>query len=365
MTKISVNKTDFIKALIIGGAFASKSKVLPILECVKIKVSDGKMKIVSCDNENAINKSISIENTSDDVVFCVNHKDLLSYIKLISSDVIYMTITDDEIEISHDNGKMSLPLYKADEFPVLKADDDSSVITMDAALLNNWIIDARGFAGNDELRPIMNGIYFYSKDGELGCCASDGMSLFTDNEAYKVDDFSFVLNKRAFASVCDVCAEGDEVRMRIGKNHVMISCGGTSVLARQYDGRYPNFKSVIPTESPIKAKIDREKTINAINRCKLGASSMSRLLKFEISNNNMEISAQDLDFNKKSVENIPVEADGEITIGFNADKILNVLGSISCNKCIMNLSDATRPCVITADDPNSNKIYLQMPMRFD
>lgn len=236
---------------------------------------------------------------------------------------------------------------------------------MDAALLNNWIIDARGFAGNDELRPVMNGIYFYSKDGEFGCCASDGLSLFTDNEAYKLDDFSFVLNKRAFASVCDVCAEGDEVTLRIGTNKVMISCGGASVLAMQCEGRYPNFKSVIPSENPIKAKIDRVMTINAIKRCKLGANSSSKLITFEISDNKMEISAQDLDFNKKSVENIPVEADGEITIGFNADKILNVLGSISCNKCIINLSDATRPCVITADDPNSNKIYLQMPMRFD
>lgn len=112
MTKINVNKTDFIKALTFGGAFAGKSKARPILDCVKIKVSNGKIKIVSSDGENAINKSIIADNTSENVVFCVNYKNLLSYIKLIPSDTFDICVNDNEVVVSHSRGKMSLHHFR-------------------------------------------------------------------------------------------------------------------------------------------------------------------------------------------------------------------------------------------------------------
>ena len=365
MTKIELNKKEFIKCLGIGGTFAGKSKLMPILDCVKIKVSNGHLKAVSSDTNNAINRSMEVINADNDIAFCVNFKDLMSYVKLISAETFTLSVDESNVEIKHTNGKIKLPLLNAEDFPTLMADADSKTIVMSSALLNNWIVDARNFTANDELRPQMNGIYFYAKEGEIGCCGTDGKSLFVDNERTDVEDFSFILNKEAFAAVCEICQDCENITLKIGSSNVMFIGNGNSVLARLQEGRYPNFKSVIPTLNPIKVKVDRKEFISSINRCRLGASSASSLIKLEVEGFTMNIIGEDFDFNKSAVENIAVEAEGSITIGFNADNLLKILNIISTDRCVLSMSDANRPCLVTEDNTESNKIFLQMPMRID
>lgn len=365
MTKIELNKKEFIKCLGIGGAFAGKSKLMPILDCVKIKVSNGHLKVVSSDTSNAINRSMEVISVDSNITFCVDYKDLMSYVKLISADTFTLSVDESNVEIKHEHGKMKLPLSNAEDFPTLKTDDDSKTIIMSSALLNNWIIDARNFTANDGLRPQMKGIYFYAKEGEIGCCGTDGKSLFVDNERTDIEDFSFTLNKDAFAAVCEICQDCENITLKIGSNNVMFIGNGNSVLARLQEGRFPNFKSVIPTLNPIKVKVDRKDFIGSINRCRLGANSANCLIKLEVDGLMMNITGEDFDFNKNAVENIAVEAEGNITIGFNADNLLKILNVVSTDRCVLNMSDANRPCLVTEDDTESNKIFLQMPMLID
>lgn len=364
MTKIELNKKEYIKALNVGGTFAGKSKLLPILDCVKIKVSNNKIKIVSSDGQNAINKSIEVVYDGEECTFCVNYKDLLSYVRLISADNLSLVIENNEVDIQHKNGNMKLPLMNADEFPVLKLDEDSCNISVSSALVNNWIVDGRNFIGSDDLRPIMCGIYFYSKDGEFGCCASDGRYLFTDNVNENIEDFEFVLNKNAFSAVCDVCSDVDEITIKIGNNNVIFVGNGISVLARKQEGKFPNFKSIINPNTNINVKADKKEMIDAINRCKLGSSS-SCLIKFDISGLNMNITAEDIDFNKSANENVSVESNGNIIIGFNAENILKILNIVYTEKCIMKMSQPSNACIITDDNSENNKLFLLMPMMID
>lgn len=362
MTTINLNKKDFIKVLNIGGTFAGRAKVLPILDCVKIKVSNGYLTIVSSDNENAISKRMQIEEADGDVTFCVNFKDLSSYVKLVSGDIVTLVVNEKELEVKHEKGNVTLPLMDAEEFPALKPDADCTEVKINSALLNNWIVDARNFVGDDDLRPVMGNIYFYSKDGEVGCCGSDGQFMFSDNIKEENGEWSFLLNKGAFKSVCDVCQDVEEITVKIGSRNAMFVGDGVSVLARLQEGRFPNFKSVQPTNSPIQVKLSKSELLDAINRVKVGASNTSCLIKIEVDGMNMQVSAQDIDFNRKAVENIMVEANGNITIGFNANKFITCLNAVATDNVVLNMSDASRACVINEDDENSNKIELLMPM---
>lgn len=362
MTKIELNKKEFVKALTIGGTFAGRSKVLPILDCVKIKVSNGYMTVVSSDSENAISKKTTIMNDDGETTFCVNFKDLYSYVKLLIGDVVTLIVLEKELEVKHEKGNVTLPLMDADEFPTLKPDADCTEVKISSALLNNWIVDARNFVGDDDLRPVMGNIYFYSKEGEVGCCGSDGHFMFSDNIKEENGEWSFLLNKSAFKSVCDVCQDVEDVAVKIGSRNVMFIGEGVSVLARLQEGRFPNFKSVQPTNSPIQVKLSKSELLDAINRVKVGASNTSCLIKIEIDGMNMQVSAQDIDFNRKAVENIMVEANGNITIGFNANKFITCLNSIATDNVVLNMSDASRACVVNEDDENSNKISLLIPM---
>lgn len=143
---------------------------MPILDCVKIKVANGNITIVSSDNENAISKKIKDVESSGDVTFCVNYKDLASYIKLLNVETFNLQVSDNDVKVVHKNGEMSLPVMNADEFPTLKLGEDTKNITVESAIINNWIVGASNFVGSDDLRPILNNIYFYGKENEIGCC---------------------------------------------------------------------------------------------------------------------------------------------------------------------------------------------------
>lgn len=365
MTNIVLDRKEFIKVLGIGGMFAGKKgKVLPILDCVKMKVSGGRLNVVSSDGENAINKKMDVVDSDGDSIFCVGYKELLSYVKLVSGDNITLCVGDTDVTIKHPKGEMSLPIFDADNFPTIKPDEESKTITMDSALLNNWIVDASKFIGCDDLRPIMSTIYFYAKNGELGCCGSDGQRLFSDFVNTDIEDFEFTLNKGAFAPVCGICAESDSITIKIGEKNLLFIGNDMSVLARRQEHKYPNFKMVIENDNPIKATINKEEFINAIKRCKLSANQTSCALKLNFSGINLEIIGQDFDFNRKATENVMVQVNDSISIGVNANQLLSVVEAIQTDNVIMEMKSASTPCVLREDREN-NKVLLAVPMLVD
>lgn len=249
--RITLDKKEFVKALQVGGSFAGKNKMISILDCVKIKVGLDKLTIVSTDGENAISKKLNGIASDEEGTFCVNKSDLVSYIRLINSDdiEININIVGKTAEVKHVKGSFTLPINSDECFPVIKSDDGVEV-TIDAALLNNWITDGKNFVANDEFRPVMNGLYVYCKDNELGCCASDGHALFTDNVPQEdMPEFGFILNRNAFNAVCDAISSVEDVKVKVGARNVMFVGDGVSVITRQLEGRFPSFKSIISNDN--------------------------------------------------------------------------------------------------------------------
>lgn len=361
--KITLNKKEFVKALQVGGSFAGKSKIMPILDCAKIKVGSDKLTIVSTDSENAISKRMNGITSDEEAAFCVNMADLMSYVKLIPTDTFEMEKDENMLTIRHAKGNITLPCESADEFPTIKSDNDSVEVEVNAAVLNNWIVEGKSFIGKDELRPVMNGLYIYCKGGELGCCATDGHALFTDNmQVEGIPEFSFILNKNAFKPVCDAISNVEIAKVKVGIRNVMFVADGVSVIARAQEGRYPNFSSVLPKDNNIEVKVNRTEMINAISRCSVGANKALMLTKIKVDGFNLEMSCEDLDFNKKTVEYLTSEENGDITIGFKSDLLLRILNSISTSDALITMKDSSRAAIFKEDNADCNKIYLLMPM---
>lgn len=365
--EIKLNKKDFVKSLQIGGSFAGKSKVLPILECVKIKGKGNTGFIISTDNENAISKMFSFESYGMDFSFCVNYKDLLSYVKLIKDEsfiIEYHPSESAQIVISHTKGSTELPVMDASLFPQMKKSGEEKEFTVDAALLNNWIIDGSKFVANDELRPQMNGIFFYFEKGKFGFCASDGTVLCTDSIDFgynEEEQVHFILNKSAFSPLCASMSNSTEVKVKIGENITTFINNDIVLMSRCIECRYPNFRSVIPATNNIECKAEKDSLIDAISRCKLSSSNTS-LLKCKLNTSSIKIESQDIDFSKKSSETVDCTSNGEITIGLNAEKLINSVSCVNSENVILKLSDPSRAILLLDDDTNNNRIILQMPM---
>ena len=360
---ITLNKTDFLKALQVGGIFAGSNKLMPILDCVKIKVSGDKLIIVSTDKENAISKRMIGIIADGEGTFCVNAKDLMSYIKLIPSDTFELTINGNTAEVKHAKGSFTFPVENDDEFPSIKPDDNCVEVSINAALLNNWIAYGKNFVASDTLRPIMAGLYIYCSNGELGCCSSDGHALFTDHISVDgVQDFNFVLNKNSFRPVCDAIANVDEVKIKIGEKNVVFIADGVSVISRLISGKYVNFKSVIPKNNTIVVNVNRKGMINAISRCYAGANKNSMLIKLKVEDGKLEISSNDVDFNKSAIEYMDIESNDNIKIGLKYSTLMEILNAISSENVIITMREPHTAVIFKEDEQDSEKILLQMPM---
>ena len=360
---ITLNKTDFLKALQVGGIFAGSNKLLSILDCVKIKVSGDKLIIVSTDKENAISKRMNGIISDGDATFCVNARDLMSYIKLIPSDTFELTINGNTAEIKHEKGNFTLPIESEEDFPTIKPDEESKEAVIDARLLNNWIVDGRTFVASDPLRPIMEGIYIYCSNGELGCCSSDGHALFTDHiNVDGVQDFNFVLNKNSFRPVCDAIANVDEVKIKIGEKNVVFIADGVSVISRLIEGKYVNFRSAIPKNNTIVVNVNRKGMINAISRCYAGANKNSMLIKLKVEDGKLEISSNDVDFNKSAIEYMDIESNDNIKIGLKYSTLMDILNAILSENVIITMQEPHTAIIFKEDEQDSEKILLQMPM---
>ena len=360
------NKKEFAKALQTGGMLAGTSRLMPILDCVKIKSDGEKMTFVSTDTENAISKVLtSSVNSDEECTLCVSMKDLTSYVKLISDDTFEMVQEDNKIlSIRHSKGNFDLPLYDVAQFPSISHDDEYKEYSYGSDTIHDWFSMGIKFIPNDELRPQMNGLYMYSQGRGKGCCATNGHSLFTDsiNEDVDLPDTTFILNKNAVKIINSALNDSPIVKVKVGIKNVLFHWDSCSVIARIPEGRYPNFRAVIPNDNDIEVKVNRNELINAITRCAVGANISSALAKVSVDGFNMDISCEDVDFNKRAIEHVLVESNGNITIGFNHTLLIDVLNSIHTDNVVIQLKNPSKAAIFKEDNENTNKTLLIMPM---
>lgn len=360
--EILLNKRDFIKAAQIGGSFSGKSKLLPILDCVKIIVNGSKMYISSCDNENSISTSIDIEGNFENKSFCINYKDAIDYIKLIPTEM-FSFIADfekNELKIEHFNGSFNMPIESADEFPATNIEKETKDISIAGDVLFDWIGKGINFTSSDDLRPVMTGIYIYVKDGKMGFCSTDGHILINESTDYydKEMETSFIINRSTNKSVMmSICGD---TKIKVGTKNVLFQCGNTFISSRIIEGKYPNFESVIPQSNAIRTEVNRKKLIDAINRSNISSSS-NGLIIMDIESNSIKVMSENIDYSKKSSEKIECNSNESIRIGVNYKAISNVLNSFSSDDIYLEMNDPTRAILVKSEKEESI-VTLAMPM---
>lgn len=367
MKTVVINKKKFTDSLNIGGSYAGVSKTMPILDCVKIKVKGNGINIISSDTENAISKRCDIVSADFEGDFCVGYKSLMQYVKLISGDNIELILNDDMsvLNITHKKGSLQLPLYNSEEFPMIKMGEILTEVVIDSVLIHNWLIDAQNFVGDDMLRPQMGCVYLYRRDGELGCVGTDGHKMFYDHIHNDGDSFEYLISRKAVKSICNAAKSNDYLTFKISNSNVTVLGDGVTVISRHLEAKYPNHKSVIPRENNIEVFINKKEIIESVNRCMIGASQASSLVKIEIDGMIMNLSAEDIDFSMKAKEEIAVSSTGKITIGFKATYLLDVLNSLNTDDILIEMNDGTRPALFhecIEGKISSEKICLLMPM---
>ena len=354
----------------IGKVIASKN-TLPILDNFLFQLEENTLTVTASDAETRLVTSLEVMNAEGSGLFCVSAKMLLDPLKELPEQPLTFDVNDANLEvfIHFQNGKYNFIGQKGDTYPQQKPLSEQAVeVVMDAQLLLNGISRSLFATADDELRPVMNGVYFDFHTDDLTFVASDGHKLvrLRNLSVQSEERASFILPKKPATLLKNLLAKEEGlIRLQFDDNNAYVRCANCEMVCRLIEGRYPNYNSVIPKENPFQVTIDRMFLLNALKRVSVVSNQSSSLIKLHLEDNLLTVSAQDIDFSTSAEERIPCEYNGdELSIGFKATYLIDILGNISSTDVILQLADPSRAGLILPleNQENEDLLMLLMPM---
>ena len=349
----------------------NSKNTLPILDCFLLELKDNKLTITAADNEIRMETFVEVADHEGEGSLAINAKNLLDPLRELPDQPLTFDINDETLEvyIYYHNGKYNFIGLKSEEYPRPKElNETATSISFDSQILLSGINRTVFATADDELRPVMNGIFFDINTESLTFVASDGHKLVrvasSDVKADK--EASFILPKKPANLLRSVLPREDgEVVVTFDENHAIIKLSKYNMLCRFVEGRYPNYNSVIPVDNPNKVTLDRLNFLNAVKRVSVFANPSSNLVKMQLSDDKILITAQDIDYLTAAEETITCQYGGTaMSIGFKADFLADILNNIPSSEVIIELSDPSRAGIIipVENEVNEEMLTLLMPM---
>ncbi|MDH6359245.1 DNA polymerase III subunit beta [Parabacteroides sp. PF5-9] len=354
----------------ISKVIASKNS-LPILDSFLFDLQENKLVITASDAETRLVTSVEVMNVEGAGLFAISSKILLEPLKELPDQPLTFDINDENLEIfiHFQNGKYNFIGQKGDTYPQQKPLNENAItLNLDAQMLLSGISRSLFATADDELRPVMNGVYFDIHTDDLTFVASDGHKLvrLRNLSVQSPERASFILPKKPANLLKGLLSkDSEQVKIQFDENNAYVYCANFEMVCRLIEGRYPNYNSVIPQENPFKVMIDRLSFYNALKRVSVFSNPASSLVKLELRENEMLVSAQDIDFSTSAEEHIPCQFDGtELSIGFKATYLIEILNNISSNEVVLELADPSRAGLIipSENEENEDVLMLLMPM---
>ena len=369
--RFTVSSTALSSRLVALSRVINSKNSLPILGDFLFEVVDGRLNLTASDSEVMMKTSIDLTDNDGNGRFCVGNHDLLEAVKGISEQPITFDVdqTANIAKIGYQNGMFSLPVESADEFPQpQQIGEGANVINIATATLAENINRSIFATAQDELRPVMNGIYFDLTPDYLAIVASDGHKLVR-NKVLNVKSeqpAAFILPKKPAALLKGVLGkQGGDVVIRFDERNAEINFEEGTIICRLIEGRYPNYNSVSPQSNPNTLTVDRLGLLAALRRVQPFSNDSSNLIRFHVENGTLQLDAEDYDFSKTATEKMSCDYNGmPMSIGFKGSSFIEILGNFDCEQVVIQLADPSRAgLVLPLEQPeNQDVLMLMMPM---
>lgn len=369
--KFNVSSSALLSALQSLSKVIASKNTLPILDSFLFHLEGTTLTITASDVETRLVTTVDVISAEGSGLFAIDAKRLLDPLKELSEQPLVMEINDDNmtVNVAYENGKFNIPGQKGDAYPQQKPLKESAVsLTLEAQILLNGINRAFFATADDELRPVMNGIYFDIQPECLIFVASDGHKLVRlCNLSVKAGTrASFILPKKPANLLRNLLGKTDEnVTITFDENNAYIITPTIEMVCRLIEGRYPNYDAVIPTDNPNMATIDRLSFLAGLKRVSVFSSQSSGLIKVELDENKLIVSAQDIDFSTSGDETIACQYTAPpLSIGFKASYLIDILMNMSSDNVVLQLADPSRAGVMvpTENEESEDLLMLLMPM---
>jgi len=375
--KFIVSSSTLLKQLQMLNGVLNTSNTLPILDNFLFEIDRGTLTISASDLETTITTHITVESKDSGNV-AVPARLLIDTLKTFPEQPLTFTIDKKRlaIEISSDYGKYKITGQNGDEFPKAPSVENGQSIEMDGTILSRAISKTLFAAGNDELRPVMSGVFVqFATDGTT-FVATDAHKLvrYRRMDVKATGAASFILPRKPLNLLKNILGTSEgAVRVEYNATNARFSWGiapdgsiGSTLICRLIDGKYPNYDAVIPKNNPNKLTIDTTSLLGSIRRVSIFANKTTHQVRLKITGSELNISAEDLDFSNEAAERLTCAYVGDdMEIGFNSRFLVEMLTNIDSDEAIIEMSAPNRAGILLPTQKSGDAedtLMLVMPV---
>ncbi|MBW8330677.1 MAG: DNA polymerase III subunit beta [Prolixibacteraceae bacterium] len=371
--KFVVSSTELLSHLSAISKVINSKNTLPILDNYLFLLEENLLTVTASDLESTLITSIELDNTNGTGAIAVPAKLMNETLKEFPEQPLTFQIDPETfaIEIFSQNGKFSIVGQNGEDFPQqpILNEDIASTINLNHTVLLNGINKTLFATADDELRPVMNGIFVELSTEDIKFVASDAHKLvrYKRFDAKAEKDASFILPKKPAALLKSLLPKEEfDVKLEFDDKNAFFTLSNFKLICRLVEGNYPSYNSVIPTNNPNQLIIDRVEFYNTVRRVSVFSNQASNLVRLKLTENQLVVSAQDIDFAISAVERLSCQYEGEdMEIGFKSTFLQEILSNLSATDVKMELSDPTRAGLLLPaenEHEEENILMLLMPM---
>ena len=352
--KFIVSSSALLKSLQLIGGVINNSNTLPILDNFLFEINGSTLTITASDLETTYSTQLIIESETNSLI-ALPARLLLDILKTFPEQPLTFLKTEkNTVEISANNGKYAVAYVNGDEFPKRPQIKDSKTLSVKGNILFTAINTTLFASGNDDLRPVMSGIFFQFSTESLTFVATDAHKLvrYTRHDLKSEETGEFIMPKKPLQILKNTLSVIDEeITIEYNQTNVQYRIGNSTLTCRLIDGKYPNYEAVIPKENPNQMTLNRNDFLNSVKRVSIFSNKTTYQVSLMIAGASLKISAEDLDYSNSAEERLDCDYQGDdIKIGFNSRFLIEMLSGLSCEDVKLSMSMPNRAGLITPID---------------
>tara|TARA_R100000789_G_scaffold99099_1_gene104711 strand:+ start:321 stop:1439 length:1119 start_codon:yes stop_codon:yes gene_type:complete len=367
--KFIVSSSYLLKQLQILGGVINNTNTLPILDNFLFDLKQDELTVSASDLETTMSAKLKVESDSEGKI-AVPAKLLLDTLKTFPEQPLTFVAEDNNtIELSSNHGKYALAYADGEEFPNPVELEDPSSTVLEGDILATAISKTIFASGNDDLRPVMSGVFFQFTTEGLTFVATDAHKLVkyqrADVTASQASDF--IMPKKPLNLLKGILAGSEsEVLIEYNDSNAKFTFDDTQLVCRLIDGKYPNYEAVIPKENPNKLTIERNQFLSSVRRVSIFSNKTTHQVRLKIAGAELNISAEDVDYSNKAEERLTCSYQGDdMQIGFNSRFLTEMLNNLTSDEVQLEMSLPNRAGILTPVDgldPGEKITMLVMPV---
>lgn len=370
--KFSVSSSELLSGLMSVSKVIVPKPTNSILENFLFQLEGNTLTVTASDGETTLKTTLPIANVTEEGSTAVPAKLLTDSLKEFPDQPLAFSVDTGSsvMDIVWASGASKIPCFDAADFPELpQIGEIAESVIIPSSILLDGINNTIYATAEEELRPVMNGIFFDIDPEVTTLVASDAHKLicYSFMGAKLSQKSSFILHKKPASILKSILAKYDEdITIRYDSKNAYFSFGNNILVCRLIEGNYPAYRSVIPKNNNNKLVIGRTDLLGVVKRIAVCSNQISNQIRLKLSLGEVLISAQDLGFSMSAHETLPCQYDGqEMEIGFKAPFLLEILSNLPYQNICMELADPARAALIVSADeshPGQDIRALLMPV---